>query len=392
MWAMPMLIVNMGGEMLYILCQRLEAQSIPVEKSIRVLNDVVKTMFNQRFIDELFKPHELYTNRATRDIFDRLAHSSIMKLNKNSMDKLYDLMTMGFKYQMLRCASPDMLVRVSLNHLKNVKQMVDGEAEAAVDHAIFKVNAVYSMFTIGDFFVLRDTIARFFLDRRVKISMFLTEGFQDDDGTLRLPLSGHMPVGTDMPGKVTKYERDGTQIEYSVDLDVTKFHKLALPNPGKSVTLGSNMYAKEGGTKFIRTNKAEPKASSDADEGKDSDVGGRTSETKEDASRELNLLASLINPASPADGTPPFRLNLFPDTDLFGAAGEDAVTGAAKSVPSVSIDGKADRKSMSARMAEMGFDDDDAIPDAGVSKEDDGYDFDDILDLMDNIDDQETKA
>ncbi len=32
---MPLLVINMGGEMLYILEQRLRAQSIPEEKSLR---------------------------------------------------------------------------------------------------------------------------------------------------------------------------------------------------------------------------------------------------------------------------------------------------------------------------------------------------------------------
>ena len=32
-------------------------------------------------------------------MFDKLAHASIMRLNANSMDKLYDLMTMAVKYQ-----------------------------------------------------------------------------------------------------------------------------------------------------------------------------------------------------------------------------------------------------------------------------------------------------
>ena len=92
--AMPLLIINMGGEMVYILEQRLQAQSIPDEKSKKVLNDVVRTMFHDTFVTELFKPHELYTNSQTRQIFDRLAHSSIMRLNESSMEKLYDLMTM----------------------------------------------------------------------------------------------------------------------------------------------------------------------------------------------------------------------------------------------------------------------------------------------------------
>lgn len=32
---MPMIIINMGGEMVYILAQRLQAQSVPIDKSKR---------------------------------------------------------------------------------------------------------------------------------------------------------------------------------------------------------------------------------------------------------------------------------------------------------------------------------------------------------------------
>jgi len=106
-----MLIINMGGEMIYILEQRLNAQSIPSDKATRgmpcraksrvgptqprprtlysvVLHDVVRTMYSPRFIGELFRSQEMYSVEATRQIFDRLAHSSIMRLNKASMDKV----------------------------------------------------------------------------------------------------------------------------------------------------------------------------------------------------------------------------------------------------------------------------------------------------------------
>jgi len=45
-------------------------------------------MYSRMFIRELFKPQALYSSHSTRQIFDRLAHSSIMRLNKNSMDKV----------------------------------------------------------------------------------------------------------------------------------------------------------------------------------------------------------------------------------------------------------------------------------------------------------------
>ena len=109
-FCMPMLIVNMGGEMVYILEQRLHAQSVPADKSKRgvcrvhredkarsptppvptpaVLQDVIRTMYNPMFIEELFRPQEAYSMSSTRQIFDRLAHSSIMRLNESSMDKV----------------------------------------------------------------------------------------------------------------------------------------------------------------------------------------------------------------------------------------------------------------------------------------------------------------
>jgi Organic solute transport protein 1 len=53
-----------------------------------VLADVGRAMLNDKFIDELFKPQEMYAAPAIRQVFDKLAHSSIMRLNETSMDKV----------------------------------------------------------------------------------------------------------------------------------------------------------------------------------------------------------------------------------------------------------------------------------------------------------------
>lgn len=45
-------------------------------------------MFHKRFIDALFSPQPLYSKKALRTVFDRLAHASIMRLNAASMDKV----------------------------------------------------------------------------------------------------------------------------------------------------------------------------------------------------------------------------------------------------------------------------------------------------------------
>lgn len=55
---------------------------------LSVLHDIISTMFHKRFMEELFKPQPLYSKKAMRTVFDRLAHASIMRLNAPSMDKV----------------------------------------------------------------------------------------------------------------------------------------------------------------------------------------------------------------------------------------------------------------------------------------------------------------
>jgi hypothetical protein len=53
-----------------------------------VLHDIVATMLNERFVEELFKPQKLSNKHALRTLFDNLAHVSIMRLNRTSMNKV----------------------------------------------------------------------------------------------------------------------------------------------------------------------------------------------------------------------------------------------------------------------------------------------------------------
>jgi hypothetical protein len=85
---MPIIVINMGGEMVYILNQRLQAQTVQEDKSKKVLQDVVRAMYSPLFISELFKPQDMYSVVSTKQIFEKLAHSSIMRLNKSSMEKV----------------------------------------------------------------------------------------------------------------------------------------------------------------------------------------------------------------------------------------------------------------------------------------------------------------
>jgi hypothetical protein len=48
MHCMPLVVINMGGEMVYILEQRLFAQNVGPDKSKKVLQDVLRTMYSPK--------------------------------------------------------------------------------------------------------------------------------------------------------------------------------------------------------------------------------------------------------------------------------------------------------------------------------------------------------
>ena len=116
------------------------------------MNDIVSTMFNRRFIEEIFGKHQpIYSRRVLKTMFDKLAHASIMKLNSNSMDKLYDLMTMAVKYQVLMCQNPRHLIALTLNHLDAILGYVTCPSVAAnVEAAFSQFVQNYASMTIGE--------------------------------------------------------------------------------------------------------------------------------------------------------------------------------------------------------------------------------------------------
>ncbi|MBZ3870429.1 Protein OSCP1 [Sciurus carolinensis] len=185
---LPLLFLNLGGEMLYILDQRLRAQNIPGDKARkdewtevdrkRVLNDIISTMFNRKFMEELFKPQELYSKKALRTVYNRLAHASIMRLNQASMDKLYDLMTMAFKYQVLLCPRPKDVLLVTFNHLDAIKGFIQDSPTILqqVDETFRQLTETYGTLSAGEFQLIRQTLLIFFQDLHIRtMQLFLQE-------------------------------------------------------------------------------------------------------------------------------------------------------------------------------------------------------------------------
>ena len=68
----------------------------------------------------------MYSLVSTRQIFEKLAHSSIMKLNATSMQKLFDLMLMGMKYQTQQVCQPEEIYHNTMRHLLTMQELIKG--------------------------------------------------------------------------------------------------------------------------------------------------------------------------------------------------------------------------------------------------------------------------
>jgi len=252
MWAMPIITINLGGEMIYILHQRLRAQKVPLDKESKVLREVITAMYSSDFIEQLFKPQPMYTLASTRQIFDKLAHSSLMRLNKTSMDKLYDLMIMSFKHQMVHTPHVYSALHVSMLHLQAMRSIVGTEPSQASLRELLDAteNQFMSLYrpggacgSEGQLMALRVSLLRFVQDRKVKASLFLQKNIQGNDGMFILSVKGALPYGVEVPGAA--YQLSGrSRREYR--LSETPFTALAVhPSAGPwdpAFAHGTNLY------------------------------------------------------------------------------------------------------------------------------------------------------
>ncbi|KAM3595879.1 uncharacterized protein V6R79_004471 [Siganus canaliculatus] len=303
---LPLVFINLGGEMLYILDQRLRAHNTSEDNSEKVINDIVGTMFSKHFMDELLKPQQLYSHRTMKTVLTRLAHASIMRLNPASMDRLYELMVMAFKHQVFLCPRPKDMLLISYNHIDTVRELVKDTPVVVnqVDETHRKIIEVYSSLSEGEFQLLRQTLLIFFQDMHVRVSLFLQNQVQNPNGRFALSTSGPVPHGVDVPGLIRTFDskgREASRSEFPTGGSYTSpIREGSFELHGdRVITLGRNMYSM--------------KLPEETNTSKASSVKTDNSPNLL-AKEELNLLARLMGSMKTKDSPAAeggFRINLF---------------------------------------------------------------------------------
>jgi hypothetical protein len=78
---MPLIVSNLGCEMIHIIHQRLTAQKSDPCRMTMVLHDIAAGLFAEEFTAQLFVPQTLGSVNSMFQVFGQLAHSSIMRLS-----------------------------------------------------------------------------------------------------------------------------------------------------------------------------------------------------------------------------------------------------------------------------------------------------------------------
>ena len=218
----PLIVLNMGTEMIYILQQRLKAQKIAKDKAYRVLLDTVSALFDTKSIDSMFTPKTTYESSFVRALFHEITHSSIMRLNDQSMDKLYDLMLMGLKVQLVRSRDCYELIESTIHRIDNIYSIIlnnqdvenqdsvnTNEHNADLDSVLSMIQSVrdriirsYSThISSSKLLVIRKRLFQWLQDRRIKVSILLQKQLQCLDGHIVTHSRGMLPKNTQIPGK-----------------------------------------------------------------------------------------------------------------------------------------------------------------------------------------------
>ncbi|XP_076293748.1 organic solute carrier partner 1 [Lasioglossum baleicum] len=289
----PILYLNMGGEMLYVLQQRLRAQKISVDKSVYVLEGVTTALFSPKILTSIFEEESMSGMTALRSTLEAVVLSSIVKLDASSMDKLFDLMTMMVKYQLTAATGPKEVILLTLNHTDAMREMVSHPtAQRCLGMLHQMIIDIYEDLTCAEIWNIRRDCLKELDSYCVRVSLLLRYGLQNDDGSFN--------VTTTIRKYDEKYEENKSTFS---EMKVREMHR---KNPcggsfnlygERGTLLGKNMYA--------MTNEMSKLAKKGENEDHMQNCGAKA---------ELGMLAIQLG-TEEASYTRPFTLNLLSNND-----------------------------------------------------------------------------
>lgn len=131
-------------------------------------------------MNEVNKPQAPYSHEALKNLIEDVTQSSAMRLDCKSMDKLWDLITMVFKWQI--SLSSDIL-KLTARHLYEIENYVTAEETQLQLHKVQNLFDNYEkILSKNEKVELRDALCAWLDEYNVRVSLLMRLGLQDLDG------------------------------------------------------------------------------------------------------------------------------------------------------------------------------------------------------------------
>jgi hypothetical protein len=192
-----------------------------------------------------------------------------MRLNTTSMNKLFELMLMTLKLQILRSRYPEEIYQITLNHYLGILEILnsiendDRSLIERIEEEMENFKKNYSKLSPYDYIILKSVILRFLQGKNVKVSIFIQDNLQDSNSIIYLPMKEESPPLVGKLGVVKNYSNGN---EDYFELKLNNFY---MENKNKNrmnnfnTELGKNMFGAEKLKIIGREKKKENKENED---------------------------------------------------------------------------------------------------------------------------------
>ncbi|XP_050298774.1 uncharacterized protein LOC126737768 isoform X3 [Anthonomus grandis grandis] len=130
------------------------------------------------------KPQPVSSEGEVREIIETIANSSAMKLDPVSMNKLWDLITMVFKWQLTISSA---IIETTQRHLYELESYVASEGTQLQLHRVQNIMENFNKILTGDEKrAVHEDLVGWCQKFNVRVSLLLRMGLQNDDGNFNI--------------------------------------------------------------------------------------------------------------------------------------------------------------------------------------------------------------
>ena len=164
-----------------------------------------------------------------------------------------------------------------------------------------------------EYIILKKSILRFFQGKNVKVSIFIQDDLQDNEGILKLPMKdtfGELsPPGVIQPGSVIKYKTNGDpDCEYNLNIETASYfvkNNSIERIKTQTTSLGENLYNGERKSKLPKNDH----------ENNDMEKDNKTKDSIVNNSNRIDEITPVDNIVSNNDNTMTENLTYIEDTE-----------------------------------------------------------------------------